>query len=109
MPRGCAIPTPGGSGTKPAAISLGMRTELHRIFAPTPVFMNKSKWFARLIGRYLSHLPYGERIDLQCGGRSWITGYTSTLPGGPSQKFTQEERDPESNLEYFLTKYGSGA
>ena len=55
------------------------------------------------------YLPYGEEIDSQYGGRSGITGYTSTLLDGPTQKFTAKERDTESNLDYFLARYYSGA
>ncbi len=55
------------------------------------------------------YLPYGEEIDIAYGGRGSIPAYTATLIDGPNQKFTSKERDLESNLDYFLARYHSGA
>jgi RHS repeat-associated protein len=53
------------------------------------------------------YLPFGGEITVGVGGRSGPMGY-----GGPDstrQKFTQKERDSESELDYFLARYYSSA
>jgi RHS repeat-associated protein len=56
-------------------------------------------------GRH-DYLPFGEEIPASLG-RSAIAGYGGT--GGLRHKFTAKERDTESNLDYFLARYHSGA
>ncbi|MEW5979727.1 MAG: RHS repeat-associated core domain-containing protein [Acidobacteriota bacterium] len=46
-----------------------------------------------------------KRSATSYGGRSAIAGYGAT---DLRQKFTAKERDPESNLDYFLARYYSG-
>jgi len=49
------------------------------------------------------YLPFGE--DLSAAGRGASLGYGAT--DGARQKFTQKERDIETGLDYFLTRYYS--
>jgi RHS repeat-associated protein len=49
------------------------------------------------------YLPFGEEIGL-IGGRTSQRGYVAD---GTRQKFTQKERDNETNLDYFLARYYS--
>jgi RHS repeat-associated protein len=57
------------------------------------------------------YLPFGEELFAGQGGRTTPQGY----PSGPNaidevrQKFTQKERDAETGLDYFLTRYYSSA
>ena len=55
------------------------------------------------------YLPFGEEIGTTYGGRSSVSGYTASLADGPAQKFTGQERDNESGLDYFGARYFSGA
>ena len=55
------------------------------------------------------YLPFGEEIGTGYGNRGSIKGYTATLLDGPTQKFTDKERDGESGLDYFGARYLSGA
>jgi RHS repeat-associated protein len=57
-----------------------------------------------VIGRH-DYLPFGEELPATYGGRSGVVGYppTDTL----RQKFTQKERDIETQLDYFLARYYS--
>ncbi|MEW5976650.1 MAG: RHS repeat-associated core domain-containing protein [Acidobacteriota bacterium] len=56
-------------------------------------------------GRH-DYLPFGEEIGTSYGGRSAIAGYGAI---DLRHKFTQKERDSESNLDYFGARYFSGA
>jgi RHS repeat-associated protein len=56
-------------------------------------------------GRH-DYLPFGEEIPASLG-RMAIPGYGGT--DGLRHKFTAKERDSESNLDYFLARYHSGA
>ena len=49
------------------------------------------------------YLPFGEELFAGAGGRSATQGYASG--DGVRQQFTQEERDIETGLDYFLTRY----
>lgn len=49
------------------------------------------------------YLPFGE--DLLASGRSTSLGYG--LADGARQKFTQKERDDETDLDYFIARYYS--
>ena len=53
------------------------------------------------------HLPFGEEIDSAVGQRANIPGYSET--DSLRQKFTGKERDPETTLDYFGTRYYSSA
>jgi RHS repeat-associated protein len=52
------------------------------------------------------YLPFGEEIP-SAVGRSLVTGYASN--DSTRQRFTQKERDTESQLDYFLARYYSSA
>lgn len=52
-------------------------------------------------------LPFGEEIPSTVGARSTIAGYG--VSDGIRQKFTSQERDTESGLDYFMARYYSGA
>jgi RHS repeat-associated protein len=58
-----------------------------------------------LRGRH-DYLPFGEEIGTSIGGRASVPGYGVV---DIRQKFTAKERDAESNLDYFLARYYSGA
>ncbi len=51
------------------------------------------------------YLPFGEEIPSGINGRSSLFGQTTTL----TQKFTGKERDVETALDYFGTRYYSSA
>ena len=55
------------------------------------------------------YLPFGEEIGTAYGGRLSVTGYTASRLDGPTQKFTGQERDGESQLDYFGARYFGGA
>ena len=58
------------------------------------------------------YLPFGEEIGAALGNRnqaSGVTGYTASRLDGPTQKFTGQERDGESQLDYFGARYFGGA
>ena len=55
------------------------------------------------------YLPFGEEIGTGYGNRGSVKGYTATRIDGPTQKFTGQERDGESGLDYFGARYYSGA
>jgi RHS repeat-associated protein len=57
-----------------------------------------------VVARY-DYLPFGEEVALWVGGRNQIPGY-----GGSSisRRFTGQERDVESGLDYFKARYYSG-
>ena len=57
-----------------------------------------------VIGRH-DYLPFGEELPATYGGRSGVTGYPPT--DAIRQKFTQKERDSETQLDYFLARYYS--
>ena len=49
------------------------------------------------------YLPFGEELFAGTGGRTTTQGYSAT--DGVRQKFTQKERDIETGLDYFGTRY----
>jgi RHS repeat-associated protein len=51
------------------------------------------------------YLPFGEEIPSTVGGRSSVGGYGGA--DGTRQRFTQKERDNESGLDYFGSRYYS--
>jgi RHS repeat-associated protein len=51
------------------------------------------------------YLPFGEELYAAVGIRSTTLGYT--ISDGVRQKFSQKERDSETNLDYFLARYYS--
>ena len=53
------------------------------------------------------YLPFGEELFVGTGGRTAAQGYSAS--DGVRQKFTQKERDNETGLDYFLTRYYSSA
>ena len=53
------------------------------------------------------YLPFGEEIGSDLGSRTLVTGYGAAE--GTRQKFTQKERDNESALDYFGSRYYSSA
>jgi RHS repeat-associated protein len=52
------------------------------------------------------HFPFGEEIPSSIGGRSAVFGYGAN--GGVRQKFTGQERDAETGLDFFQARYFSG-
>lgn len=55
--------------------------------------------------RCVFKLPFGEELFAGTGGRTAAQGYS--VSDGVRQKFTQKERDNETNLDYFLARYYS--
>jgi RHS repeat-associated protein len=53
------------------------------------------------------YYPFGEEIASAFGGRSSVAGYSATT--SIRQKFTGKERDAESGLDFFLSRYYSPA
>jgi RHS repeat-associated protein len=53
------------------------------------------------------YLPFGEEIAANMGVRSSVAGYSTS--DGTRQKFTGQERDTESGLDYFRARYFSSA
>jgi RHS repeat-associated protein len=53
------------------------------------------------------YLPFGEEIGSNIGGRDGVTGYTAV--DLTRQKFTGQQRDTESGLDYFTARYYSSA
>jgi RHS repeat-associated protein len=53
------------------------------------------------------YLPFGEEIGSNIGGRDGVTGYAAV--DLTRQKFTGQQRDTESGLDYFGARYYSGA
>src|SRR5258706_6321850 len=51
------------------------------------------------------YLPFGEEIFAGTGARSTAQGYS--VADGVRQKFTQKERDNETGLDYFISRYYS--
>ena len=51
------------------------------------------------------YLPFGEELFAPAGGRLMTQGYTNG--DGIRQQFTQQERDIETNLDYFVARYYS--
>jgi filamentous hemagglutinin len=51
------------------------------------------------------YLPFGEELFAPISGRSAAQGYAGG--DGVRQQFTIKERDPETGLDYFLTRYHS--
>ena len=51
------------------------------------------------------YLPFGEEIAASIGGRSSVPGYGSDV--GVRQKFTGQERDAETGLDFFQARYFS--
>ena len=51
------------------------------------------------------YLPFGEEVLAGTGGRTPAEGYTSS--DAVRQKFTSKERDVQTGLDYFLTRYYS--
>ncbi len=50
------------------------------------------------------YLPFGEELTAGTGGRTTAQGYVGD---NTRQKFSQKERDNETNLDYFLARYYS--
>jgi len=59
-----------------------------------------------VIGRH-DYLPFGTEIQAGTGGRTLGQGYNSN--DDTRQKFTSQERDPESGLDYYGARYCSPA
>ena len=55
--------------------------------------------------RRADFLPFGEEIPAGLGGRT-LAGYGQ---GGPRQRFTGQERETESGVDYFKARYFNGA
>ena len=55
-----------------------------------------------VIGRH-DYQPFGEEIAASYGGRLSIPGYAAN--DGLQQQFTQKERDDETGLDYFVSRY----
>jgi RHS repeat-associated protein len=58
------------------------------------------------------YLPFGEEIPTGYGGRTASCFGAASYPSAPdvvSEKFTGKERDAETGLDYFLTRYMSSA
>ncbi len=53
------------------------------------------------------YLPFGEEIGSDRGSRALVTGYGAAE--GTRQKFTQKERDSESGMDFFATRYYASA
>jgi RHS repeat-associated protein len=53
------------------------------------------------------YLPFGEELPASISGRSQVNGYGGA--DSTRQKFTSKERDAESGLDYFLSRYYSSA
>jgi RHS repeat-associated protein len=52
------------------------------------------------------YLPFGEELSAGTGGRTWGQGYTGD---SVRQKFTQQERDSETGLDYMHARYFASA
>jgi RHS repeat-associated protein len=61
--------------------------------------------------RRTDYLPFGEEIPAGYGGRSSNTYSAGVYPSSPdfNPKFTSKERDSETGLDWFNTRYFSGA
>jgi RHS repeat-associated protein len=59
---------------------------------------------ANVVGRH-DYLPFGEEIAANTGGRNSLFGTQDFV----NQKFTGQERDSETGLDFFQTRYFSGA
>jgi RHS repeat-associated protein len=53
------------------------------------------------------YLPFGDELASSLGGRGSVSGYGGA--DSTKQKFASKERDGESGLDYFLSRYYSGA
>ena len=59
-----------------------------------------------MIARH-DYLPYGEEVPSNLGNRTAVTGYVNS--DDTRQRFTSNERDSESGLDYFFARYYSSA
>jgi RHS repeat-associated protein len=59
---------------------------------------------ANVVGRH-DYLPFGEEIAANTGGRNGLFGTQDFV----NQKFTGQERDSETGLDFFQARYFSGA
>jgi RHS repeat-associated protein len=59
---------------------------------------------ANVVGRH-DYLPFGEEIAANTGGRNSLFGTQDFV----NQKFTGQERDSETGLDFFQARYFSGA
>jgi RHS repeat-associated protein len=55
--------------------------------------------------RRFDYLPFGEELKASNGLRSTTNGYAVSAADGIRQKFTNEERDKETGLDYFGARY----
>ena len=53
------------------------------------------------------YLPFGEEIGSDKGGRASVAGYASV--DSTRQRFTGQQRDTESGMDYFVARYYSSA
>ena len=53
------------------------------------------------------YLPFGEELFAPTGGRTAALGYVSSISDGVRQQFNQKERDTETGLDYFNSRYYS--
>ena len=61
---------------------------------------------SKVVKARYDYLPFGEEINAGFGGRNQVTGYSSATDS-TRQKFTQQERDFETGLDYFKARYYS--
>lgn len=71
----------------------------------TPRIITNSQ--GEVISRH-DYLPFGEEIKANVSGRTATHNYIEDADG-VRQKFTQQERDDETGLDYFLARYYSAA
>jgi len=58
---------------------------------------------ASVVSRH-DYLPFGEELGAGVGGRTQAQGYSGD---SVRQRFTGQERDPETGLDYFINRYHS--
>ncbi|MGH9762532.1 MAG: RHS repeat-associated core domain-containing protein, partial [Blastocatellia bacterium] len=89
--------TPATTGTRYLTTDhLGSTRVITDSTTPSPVVLERDDF-----------LPFGEEIGNIGAGRNGVAGYSSSTD--IRQKFTSKERDAESTLDYFGSRYYSGS
>jgi hypothetical protein len=87
---------PNGSGTSGAQLKSIVEDQLR-----TPRMVLDQSGALANVKRH-DYLPFGEELLAPTGGRTTGQGYAGD---GVRQQFTQQERDIETGLDYFLARY----
>lgn len=91
-----------------AAWSSGSSTQINWLVSDqlgTPRIIFDQSGSLATVSRH-DYLPFGEELGSGIGGRSGVAGYGAS--DGIRQKFTGQERDDETGLDYFGARYFSG-